>query len=744
MKTTSVAQPIHSIVDSTNFLATDQLMERVVTSFKKIAPYWPLKNLVAVNPLQGFEELPIEEALSLGSTFFQRATIPEPIAAINQQTLKWMSVYADDGQATLHMPLRHLGLFAAWRKLALYDDDLHGQDALKLQWLTSLPENAIQALLESLHQLGIAPGDHELFLTLMLTTLPGWASYIRYRTDWAGLDTNHPHRITQVEYLTLRVIITHLLWPEAKALLAWHRQELKKNHSTPHILDQLQQAERRFRLPLLEQLASQPLTEPPPAEAQFVFCIDIRSESFRRALEATGPYQTLGFAGFFGLPIQLTDTITGESYASCPVLLSPNHTVYETPCGNSDQQEQFLRGYKRRSKLKQLYQSLKYTFTTPFALVESLGLVSGSWMGLCSLAPATASRLQHQFNEWLPKPRAVSSSWEIIPWADQCRYAEGALRSMGLTEKFAPLVILCGHGSSTQNNAYASALDCGACGGRHGGGNARVLTGILNDGAIRTYLGQQGIRIPPATQFIAAEHNTTTDEVTLSGDIPAQIRQLLNKNLTKAKQINASHRFKQLQPKSSTDNQVHQVWLRSVDWAQVRPEWGLARNAAFIVAPRVLTQSLDLGGRCFLHSYDYTNDAQGSVLSMILTAPMVVAQWINSQYLFSTLDNVAYGGGSKITQNITGKIGIIQGNASDLMTGFPLQSVYATDELAYHEPQRLMTVVYAPRPRLTAIIRAQPILQKLFGNGWVQLACLDPETGQPYILTREFEWQGLQ
>ena len=57
-----------------------------------------------------------------------------------------------------------------------------------------------------------------------------------------------------------------------------------------------------------------------------------------------------------------------------------------------------------------------------------------------------------------------------------------------------------------------------------------------------------------------------------------------------------------------------------------------------------------------------------------MTAPMVVAQWINAQYLFSTLDNVSFGAGSKVTQNITGKLGVMQGNASDLMHGLPQQT----------------------------------------------------------------------
>jgi uncharacterized protein YbcC (UPF0753/DUF2309 family) len=181
--------------------------------------------------------------------------------------------------------------------------------------------------------------------------------------------------------------------------------------------------------------------------------------------------------------------------------------------------------------------------------------------------------------------------------------------------------------------------------------------------------------------------------------------------------------------------------LRSIDWAQVRPEWGLARNASFIVAPREISKKIDLDGRAFLHSYDYRQDPEGAILTVILTAPMVVAQWINSQYLFSTLDNVTYGAGSKVTKNITGKIGVMQGNASDLMTGLPLQSVNKTDKEAYHEPVRLMTIVYAPSAVINQIIEKQTVLQKLFSNGWVRLICIDPEhPNHHYFLDRDLTW----
>lgn len=464
-----------------------------------------------------------------------------------------------------------------------------------------------------------------------------------------------------------------------------------------------------------------------------MFCIDVRSEPFRKSLEATGDYQTLGFAGFFGIPVQITDGVTGETHASCPVLLTPKHEVKELPCGHQSCDHD-RKGFERVTSFKRLYQSVKYTFTAPFALVEGIGILSGAWMALRSLSPSLASKLKSSAINSLRTPQTVEPSLDSISFAEQCAYAEGALKMMGLTSHFAPLVVFCGHGSTTQNNAYATALDCGACGGRHGASNARILATILNQAEVKAQLVKNGITIPETTRFVAAEHNTTTDEVTLYGDASEKLKA----DLEKARETNSNLRLKHLQVDGGNK---HDSLLRSQDWAQVRPEWGLARNAAFIVAPRDMTSALDLEGRCFLHSYDYTQDHEGASLTIILTAPMVVAEWINTQYLFSTLDNVAYGGGSKITKNITGKIGIMQGNASDLMTGLPLQSVYASDSETYHEPQRLMCVVYAPCTMIEKVVQAQPVLQKLFSNGWVQLACIEPDTRNTYFLGRDLTWQ---
>ncbi len=705
-------------------------------SFTKIAPFWPLQNLIAVNPLQGFEDLPIEDALKAGAAYFEQSHFSDEMLRVNTETIKWLQSYCDEGQATIKMPLRERGLYLAWRELCPYDERLHRHKKEKIAFLKNLPTHPEQAISQCFIMLNIAEEEKVEFLTLLLTTLPGWASHIKYKTEWSGQDSNS-YNITQIEYLAVRMVITTLLWPEAKILIYLHKRALKNPQA--NVLDKIEAQENSYRIPLLKKIAAQKIQKPHTPEAQLIFCIDVRSEPFRKAIELTGDYQTFGFAGFFGIPVQITDKIAGTSYSSCPVLLKPRHEVFESH-SSCDEGLKYKNNYNLRQSFKKIYQSLKYNFTTPFVLVETLGGFSGIWMGLRTIFPKLTRKISSIFDYNIDKKQYIELSIDCMSLQEKCNYAENALKMMGLTHNFSPIILFCGHGSTTQNNAYATALDCGACGGRHGGSNAKILEAIMNCEEVKIQLSKNGIKIPETTKFFAAEHNTTTDEVVLllkdeTGEI-----QKLKHNLEKARSINNIRRLKKLGLK---DPKVDSAKIRANDWAQVRPEWGLAGNAAFIIAPRDLTFSLDLDSRCFLHSYDYNQDPQGSFLTTILTAPMVVAQWINTQYLFSTLNNVAYGGGSKITKNITGKIGIMQGNSSDLMTGLPLQSVYKSDTDPYHEPQRLFVIVLAPQIMLDKIIQDQPILQKLFGNGWVKMGRIEPDNSKTYLLNRDFSWQEI-
>ncbi len=723
----------HPQNDVTRAKASDQTkVETLIQeSWSKISPTWPLKNLIAVNPLAGFEDLSFEDALHQGQAYFQTEDVPEKMQAVNRQTIKWLQAFFDDGQSTLQMPLRDQGLYNSVMSLLAYDKMAAPQNKKTKIFIDNLPSDTTKVIEECLLFLGVYGDQQSQFATLMLTTMPGWSAYIKYRTEWAdAADEAHPHSATQADFLALRLVLTCLIWPEAKALLDWHETAMNEADLGAELND-IYKTEHVYRNDLLNLITSDTTAEAATPDAQLVFCIDVRSEPFRRALEAQGQYETYGFAGFFGVPVSIENAITGENHASCPVLLKPAYAITEKPTGDLIACQA---SHNKRTGIKSLYQSLKYNFTTPFTLVEALGPFSGAFMGLRSFFP-NATKPQQAFD--------TQPDISAIPAEDQVNFAFGALRMMGLTDNFAPLVVFCGHGSETQNNAYATALDCGACGGHEGSPNAKILAAILNSPENREAIAQKGIIIPDETYFMAGQHNTTTDKITLYKTADSQPHaeqiQSLEDDLTQAQEMNSMWRAAEMGENIRSKAADH-TRTRAQDWAQVRPEWGLAKNAAFIVAPRSITKNINLEGRSFLHSYDYTADEDGSALTVILTAPMVVAQWINTQYFFSTFDNVAYGSGSKISQNITGKIGVIQGNASDLMHGLSMQSVNSSDDESYHKPLRLMTIVYAPPYMIDRIIAEQDILQKLFGNGWVTLACIDPETQKKLVLGRDLKW----
>jgi uncharacterized protein YbcC (UPF0753/DUF2309 family) len=184
------------------------------------------------------------------------------------------------------------------------------------------------------------------------------------------------------------------------------------------------------------------------------------------------------------------------------------------------------------------------------------------------------------------------------------------------------------------------------------------------------------------------------------------------------------------------------VLARSRDWAQVRPEWGLAGCSAFVAAPRERTRGVDLAGRSFLHSYDWRADQGFAVLELIMTAPMVVASWINLQYYASTVDNRLFGSGNKTLHNVVGKVGVLEGTGGDLRTGLPWQSVH--DGVHYqHEPLRLNVVIEAPRDAMNDVIARHPGVRDLVDHGWVHLLAMDDSGNVSHRYAGDLRWEPI-
>jgi uncharacterized protein YbcC (UPF0753/DUF2309 family) len=572
--------------------------------------------------------------------------------------------------------------------------------------------------------------------------------------------------------------------------------------------------------------ALQPATVRPQAQA--VFCIDVRSESFRRHLEAVGDYNTFGFAGFFIVFIRFQAMGSHHETDQFPVIMKAKNSVREVP---RPYQSRLLSRHRTGTALLHavhgLLHDLKENVVTPYVMVESLGwfyslpligktVVAGRYhrwaAGLRRLfVPPVATSLtvdkllrgevtemvaaeqravirralQERFEdrdlnlslerlEFLRQralgedvsgqqaPRGTLSSEEEAAFVELLRTAyrinegevfarmeritrmgftpreqaftvETALRMMGLTDNFARLVLLCGHGSTSDNNPFEAALDCGACGGNTGKPNARVLAVMANRPPVREALAKNGILIPQDTYFIAGQHDTTTDAVELFDleELPhthLNDLQRLIRDLGEAGRRNSVERcgrFPELPATLSPSKAARETQRRSGDWSQVRPEWGLSGNAAFIVGRRELTRSLNLEGRVFLHSYDHRQDTSGRLLEIVMTGPQVVGQWINMEHYFSTVDTEVYGSGSKIYHNVVGRFGIMSGPQSDLRTGLAWQTVMDGPR-PYHEPMRLLTLIEAPRDRIVEIVRRHHVLRNFYDNEWVRLVALDP------------------
>ena len=326
--------------------------------------------------------------------------------------------------------------------------------------------------------------------------------------------------------------------------------------------------------------------------------------------------------------------------------------------------------------------------------------------------------------------------------------AEFALRNMGMIRDFSRLVLLVGHGSTTANNPQATALDCGACAGQTGEASARIAVALLNDPLTRSGLAEKGIVIPADSYFIAGLHDTATDEVRLfnTDDVPSSHAEdliQLRLWLDSAGQMTRMERATFLgtddlpPPAISAD-----MRRRSRDWAEVRPEWALAGNAAFIAAPRTRTARCDLAGRSFLHDYNWHNDTNFGTLQLIMTAPMVVANWINMQYYGSVVDNLRFGSGNKVLHNVvSGSVGVLEGNGGDLRVGLALQSLYDGARWI-HEPMRLNVFIEAPQDAIDDVIVRHDLVRELIENAWIHLFQID-EDGSINCRGTDKQWQRM-
>ncbi|NTX50570.1 DUF2309 domain-containing protein [Myxococcus sp. CA039A] len=496
------------------------------------------------------------------------------------------------------------------------------------------------------------------------------------------------------------------------------------------------------------------------ARFQVMFCMDDREESFRRHFEELDArHETFGIAGFFGVAFDYRGLDDAGHVALCPVVVTPAHVVEEQ--ARPEHQPLAEIRVRRRGTWARLDQTLQqgtHALEVSWLLVPLLGLLSALLLPWQLLFPRTLGRLRRTFSATLlprpptrltslREPTAHCPSPTLKPLGftldEKAARVAASLESLGLVKDFAPLVVVLGHGAVSVNNPHQAAYDCGACGGRHGGPNARLFAEMANRPEVRARLRERGLHIPETTWFIGGLHNTTTDEVCLHDTeaLPEALHgelSALRAALDRARALSAQERCRRFESAPlglSTSAALRHVEARAEDLGQPRPELGHVTIASCIVGRRALTRGLFLDRRAFLISYDPTRDASGEIVERILLAAGPVGAGISLEYYFSCVDNERYGCGTKLPHNLTGLLGVMDGAESDLRTGLPRQMI------EIHEPMRLLLVVEASTSVLSAILARQPTLHELIHHQWVQLVSVDPMTGAQHRFTPSgFQW----
>ncbi|WP_339903333.1 DUF2309 domain-containing protein [uncultured Cyclobacterium sp.] len=750
------------------------LLSSIDKAVEVIGTTWPLYTFVASNPLAGYEKASFFDAVSAAQKQFSANAFPtakhyrqawekgdidlevldhllkenglpqrpekylkllegvqfsEEVNGnhkVDRLMVKWLSAFMDEGLAEWEMPFKSEGFYSAWRLLAIYDSEL-GYTSLK-----DIPKTSTAALDQLLSD--FTEKDYFNICTHHFASLPGWIGYIKHRQE-SNSDWQQDFPIHLMDYLAVRLWIS-------KKMNVPILPEVNEVHTDSFLLKLqyvwLQAWEQSWQNQLAIKLEKGANATQTPKKsflpnAQMVFCIDTRSELIRRHIESKGNYETFGYAGFFGIAMDYQSLEDEISRKSCPPIVSSAYTVSES--AQVDKKGQFLSLEKENSRRKfgnYFLKRMKNMLPSAFGYVEFSGVFYGLSLLARTIMPGVIYRKNQQRISQMEatcQPDIIKKSQENtdvpgLSLEEKVSIVKSAFDLMGWN-KFAPLVLFVGHGSHSANNPFSSSLDCGACAASPGRHNARMLAKLANLLHVRKALANvHGIYIPENTLFLGAEHNTTTDGIVLFDAKAPETHKILIEDL----KVN----LRKVQ-ESATQNRLHtngknlsKVQEKANNWSETRPEWGLAKNAGFIVGRRELTKNTDLDSRCFLHSYDWELDTTGKALEAIMQGPMVVTQWINNHYYFSTVDNSSYGGGSKITHNITGKFGVVQGNGGDLKMGLPLQSLYSSDNDMYHQPLRLTVTIQAPINRVADILRRNSHLKSLLDNEWIYLLVMDP------------------
>ena len=348
------------------------------------------------------------------------------------------AAYFDESQATWELPNRDKGFYTCWKKLGPFDDKLSKNSKIK-SWMRLLPDSAEKTLVVGLETLGLKQSDWNEYLKSNLCCQSGWASFIKWR-DINSENKDFKYKISMTDFLAVRLIVEiiylfdYLNFKDKdglndfeefeaqilKKLLAEQNDQIEKNleesstnevreneekistlieknnldSKDPDIKNTLERfSEKASYLMqcaweltehknLLEHISANhemmnfSSSKKKRSLAQMIFCIDVRSEGIRRSIESVANVETLGFAGFFGLPISYKTHKDTNPQAACPVLITPNHEVHEHVHPKSA--EKFI-DFQINQRISELvykaYKAQKNNVAAAFIFAEASGLI---------------------------------------------------------------------------------------------------------------------------------------------------------------------------------------------------------------------------------------------------------------------------------------------------------------------------------------------------------------------------------
>ncbi len=662
---------------------------------------------------------------------------------IHPHVFRLVASYLDQGMAAISLGEGQLDFWSALRQ-QLRTGKIHALSAhLTDQIRKKSPEDIVADCLEKLLP---EKADRRTFLLEVLMAARGWSGLIAQVEDRPE-SLSYPRLIKLVQYVALYLAI----FTERATAGGWEKSKLDLvNTNTAFFAEHapvenegekicrlwLEAMELSFYLDTLRAIrvnAGQKrgrFSKEGKTKFQALFCIDDRESSFRRYLEElTDGVETFATPGFFAIDAVYQGPYDAISIKQCPVPVTPRHRI------------RGIAKHKRKLPASRIEMNFWHRYANNLVLGWLISLVFGLFslvrLGISIAKPsrtfATASSFAAHDDETdlhyeRPDGEAPQDGYfEGYTVSEMAERVARVLRQIGLTHNFAALVAVVGHGSSSTNNPYFAAYDCGACSGRPGFVNARTYATMANRDDVRRLLKAEGIDIPLSTRFIGAIHDTARDEIIFmdEDDVMAhhsdQLKEL-NAIFNSALEHNAherTRRFAILNFPYGFKKAMKEVRLRTEMLFEPRPEYNHATNALAIVARRSLSENLFLDRRAFFNSYDPRTDKDGKILNGILTPLVPVCAGINLEYLFSRMDNSVFGAGSKLPHNVFSLLGVGNGAEGDLRTGLPEQMI------EIHDPLRLFILVEQRKDIVLKVLEGNPAVMQWIEKEWVKFCIYD-------------------